>query len=612
MNPAQAAPAEPSEDAALVAALFAVDPAGLGGVALRASADLGRDQWLALVKALLPAGVPLRRVPLHISDSALLGGLDLAATLQAGRPVSQRGVLAQADGGVVMLAMAERLSAATAARLAAVLDCGEVLLERDGLALRQPARLGMVALDEGQQDDEQLPAALLDRLAFHLHLQSGIPDSSIYWSRADIEAARSRLPNTGLDAQIVQALCATAQALGVASLRAPLLALRVARAAAALVGEATASADHATLAARLVLAPRATRLPPPPPPPPDTQPEGADDSAQTPDDQPEPEPPQDASPEPEAGSEGYQALAETVLAATQAAVPAGLLAALQVGQASRARAQTAGRAGAVRKNQNRGRPIGARRGEPRQGARLNVLETLRAAAPWQTLRARARAEPSAARPALVGGPRIEVRRDDFHVTKFKQNSQTTTIFVVDASGSSALNRLAEAKGAVELLLADCYVRRDQVAVIAFRDKQAELLLPPTRSLARAKRSLAGLPGGGGTPLASGLDAALTLAQQVQRRGDTPVIVLLTDGRGNIARSGAPGRVQANADAIEAARQIKSSGLTALLLDTSPQAQAMAQALAEAMGAHYLPLPYAGARQLSQAVKAATGISQHGH
>lgn len=608
MNPAQAAPAEPSEDAALVAALFAVDPAGLGGVALRASADQGRDQWLALVKALLPAGVPLRRIPLHISDSALLGGLDLAATLQAGRPVSQRGVLAQADGGVVMLAMAERLSAATAARLAAVLDCGEVLLERDGLALRQPAQLGMVALDEGQEDEEQLPAALLDRLAFHLHLQSGIPDSSIYWSRADIEAARSRLPNTGIDAQIVQALCATAQALGVASLRAPLLALRVARAAAALVGEATASADHATLAARLVLAPRATRLPPQP----DTQPEDADDSAQAPDDVPEPEPPQDASPEPEAGSEGYQALAETVLAATQAAVPAGLLAALQVGQASRARAQTAGRAGAVRKNQNRGRPIGARRGEPRQGARLNVLETLRAAAPWQALRRRTRAEPSAAQPALVGGPRIEVRRDDFHVTKFKQNSQTTTIFVVDASGSSALHRLAEAKGAVELLLADCYVRRDQVAVIAFRDKQAELLLPPTRSLARAKRSLAGLPGGGGTPLASGLDAALTLAKQVQRRGDTPVIVLLTDGRGNIARSGAPGRVQANADAIEAARQIKSAGLTALLLDTSPQAQAMAQALAQAMGAHYLPLPYAGARQLSQAVKAATGTSQHGH
>ena len=171
-------------------------------------------------------------------------------------------------------------------------------------------------------------------------------------------------------------------------------------------------------------------------------------------------------------------------------------------------------------NRAAGRPTGVRRGEPQGGARLNLIETLRAAAPWQTLHRReAEAAAQAASDAITAaGPSagvvvrthnasIHVRREDFHVWRFKQRSETTTLFVVDASGSSALNRLAEAKGAVELLLADCYVRRDSVAVIAFRGAGAELLLPPTRSLVRAKRSLAGLPGGGGTPLAAGIGAA---------------------------------------------------------------------------------------------------------
>ena len=104
-------------DAATAAALFAVDPAGTGGVALRALAGPVRDRWLGLLRALLPGDAPLRRVPLGIADGRLVGGLDLAATLRAGRPVAERGVLAQADGGAVVLAMAERLPPGTAARI---------------------------------------------------------------------------------------------------------------------------------------------------------------------------------------------------------------------------------------------------------------------------------------------------------------------------------------------------------------------------------------------------------------------------------------------------------------------------------------------------------------
>src|SRR3954462_12439573 len=147
------------------AALFAGDPAGLGGIVLRGLPGPARDRWLAELRAALPQAAPWRRVPLHVTADRLLGGIDLAATLQAGRRVAQRGVLAQADGGVLVLASAERLAPGTASSIAATLDSGEVVTERDGLALRGPARIGVIALDEGDAD-EKLPQALRDRLAF--------------------------------------------------------------------------------------------------------------------------------------------------------------------------------------------------------------------------------------------------------------------------------------------------------------------------------------------------------------------------------------------------------------------------------------------------------------
>jgi magnesium chelatase subunit D len=280
-----------------------------------------------------------------------------------------------------------------------------------------------------------------------------------------------------------------------------------------------------------------------------------------------------------------------VLAAARAAIPAGLLEKIRQGGGHSKAADGRGRAGALRSAENRGRPCGVRRGAPRGRAKMNLIETLRAAAPWQRLRGRESQE----------GPRIRVAPADFRVTRYKQRTRTLTIFAVDASGSAALNRLAEAKGAVELLLADCYIRRDEVAVISFRGRTAELLLPPTRSLVRAKRSLAGLPGGGGTPLASAIASALSLANQAQRRGETPTLVMLTDGRANVGRRGEPGRESAQNQAVEAARAVGQSRIAALFIDTSPRPNPFAQQLAAAMRAQYIPLPHANAHSLSALV-----------
>ena len=589
------------------ARLFAVDPAGTG-VCIRARPGPQLDRWLAMLRASM-ADRPWRKLPPCIADDRLLGGLDLAATLAAGRPVAEQGVLAGADGGAVLVPSAERLSPGLAARIAAVHDSGEIHLERDGLRRDFPARFGLILIDEGLDEDERPPAALLDRLAFRIDLTAV--------TLADMAGTElpGRLP-THSPAQLAQvtigedaieALCGASASLGIGSARAALLAMRAAKAAAAHSGRGSVSEEDLALAASLVLAWRATALPA-------DEPEAPDDP---PDSEPRPDETGDAS-----GSPDEAALDDIVLAAVRAALPPDALARLIAERTGASRQGQAGRTGAVRKAGRRGRRIGTARGDPRGGARLDLVATLRAAAPWQSIRQYTSEprQPTPHPPASGGSPlpedfylslaikareweraksgdcreapdeggadssdrvivhgKIQIRPSDFRTVRFAERRETLTIFAVDASGSLALNRLAEAKGAVELLLADCYIRRDQVALIAFRGRRAELLLPPTRSLVRAKRCLSGLPGGGGTPLASGIDAAAALAQSALRRGQTPLIVMLTDGRANVARSGEPGRPAAHADALASARILRAGRMRSLLIDTSPQPEPRAEA-----------------------------------
>ena len=554
------------------ALLCAVDPVGLGGVALRCAAGPQRDAWLAGFRALM-GQAPWRRIPPDLPDNRLLGGLDLTATLALGRPVAETGVLAAVNGGTLVIAMAERMPGGTAARIASVIDARAVVIEREGVAFNAESRFCTLMLDEGIEANEKAPPALLERLAFHILPGEAPPD-------IDVSEARALLPSVTMADEFTEALTGAAMALGIGSPRAVLLALNAARAAAALDGREVVEKADAELAARLVLAPRATMAPPPPesdeapqePPPPEQN-------------QDEPPPPDEQAPMPDP-----KELEELLLAAAAANLPPHLLD--QAKLAALTSRKGGGRAGEARAQAKRGRPIGSRAGEPRGDARMAVLDTLRAAAPWQSIRPR---------PAHA---RIAIRREDFRIRRYKQKNEVTSIFAVDASGSSALNRLAEAKGAVELLLADCYVRRDRVALIAFRGSRAEVLLPPTQALARAKRSLAGLPGGGPTPLASGIDAAVELAVSERRAGRSALIVLMTDGRGNIARDGAPGHARANLDALDAARAMRAAGVSCILLDTAPRPQPAARALAEAGAAIYLPMPMADSARMARAAGAA--------
>ncbi|WP_243627574.1 magnesium chelatase subunit D [Rhodovulum sp. BSW8] len=547
---------------------LAVDPAGLGGLWLRARSGPVRDR---VIEALPALPLPLKRLHPSIGDEQLFGGIDLTATLSSGKLVERAGLLA--EPAILVLPMAERTQPGLAARLAGAMDQGT------GHCL--------IAMDEGAEPQETLPEALTDRLALHLDLDA-LPlgqTGRIAMDTEALAAARARLPGVRAGDKVLEDLTVLAVRLGIDSLRAPMLALKAAKALAALAGNDAVDQDDLTAAVQLVLAPRATQFPEEP----------AEDDQPPQDDPPPPEPEQGDKDQNEGEAQSLDdlPLQDILLEAAKATLPADLLANLAAKKAQRAGGGISG-AGAKRKGNRRGRPIPARRGRLDTGARLDVISTLRAAAPWQTIRKR---ESSFERP-------LHIRTDDFRIKRFEEKSDRLLIFVVDASGSAAMTRLAEAKGAVELLLAEAYARRDHVALVAFRGEAAELLLPPTRSLVQTKRRLAALPGGGGTPLAAGLKTALELAIQSKGRGMTPTVALLTDGRANIALDGTANRTMAAEDATRMATAIRANGYPAMVIDMGQRPERSLKALADTLGAPYIPLPRADANRLSTAVSAA--------
>jgi magnesium chelatase subunit D len=561
-----------SEDAYAAAALLAVAGGGLGGVLVRSRADPLLDVWLRELQDLFPEAAPFLRVPNHVDESRLFGGLDLAATLAAKRPQVSRGLLAQVDGGALIVTHADRLPNALAAQVAQTMDRGLGLLERDGLSATFASRFALVLIDEGASAEEAAPRLLADRVGLVLRGLHG-DRGALRFDRAAVMAARRTLVEAPFDDGAVAQLWGVADAMGVGSVRAVGFAFRAAQAWAALAGRSTTTEADLVLAARLVLAPRADPASAPAEPP----------EAQEQPDEVEAPP---SSKEPESS-------VERIVEAVRAALPADLLAQLLSAETVRRVGAASAGGGRIGPAKLRGRPIGSRPGRLRTGDRLDLVATLLAAAPWRRLRA----APEGSR-ALV-----PIRSSDFRIRKFKQRQEQSIIFAVDASGSMAAQRLGEAKGAVEQLLAEAYVTRAHAALIAFRQSAAEVLLPPTRSLAHAKRRLASLPGGGATPLASAIEIATRLAVSEQARRRTPMIVFLTDGRGNVSRTGAPGRAEAEQDALAAADALRSTGVDVVLIDTSPQARAQAEGLAARMGAAYAALPFVSAGRVADIVRA---------
>ncbi len=612
-----------------------VDP-GLGGVILSGRVGTGKSALLrsfgSFVRAHVDPDTPVVRVPIGVTDDRLIGGVDVDASLASGERRVQRGLIAEADGGFLLvddLALLDRTAIASITR---ALETGENICEREGVSRCDPARF--VLLATSVPNEREIPIEVADKVAFLLGEERtlSIDGVRILLRRLDRHArdpvgfAREhRVMELRLAEQVATArllhqmipvemntmgtILTEAAKLNVSGNRAEVFAARSARAHAALRGAREIGEEEIRFAIATVLAPRAQNVPDESAPSPEEQP--SDGGPGNGEERPAEQPREDAA---GAGADGRAGGDDQIDAGgagegnasgeggDRVLDPVDFNAPLidldqffshgrSAGPGSRGEAGEWARGRHVRSTE-----------DDLRGKRIAVGPTLRAAAPHQRSR---RAE---------GEERVVVRPEDIRVKRFVHQAGTLFIFCVDASGSMAMNRMREAKGAVTRLLQDAYVNRDTVALISFRGTEAEVLLPPTSSVERAKRSLDVLPTGGGTPLASGLVKAYALVAAARRRGvEQVLVVLLTDGRANVPLTeNAAGMIMelrrrhVRQEMENVALLFRRDGIRALVIDTRQTFGAASEAvrLAEMLDARYYYLPKIDAGGIVSVVRGA--------
>jgi magnesium chelatase subunit D len=196
-----------------------------------------------------------------------------------------------------------------------------------------------------------------------------------------------------------------------------------------------------------------------------------------------------------------------------------------------------------------------------------------------------------------------IRSSDFQRKIRVKKASNLILFVVDASWSMAVaERMSATKGAILSLLTDAYQRRDRVGLVVFQKNRATLILPPTNSVQLAQRALADIPVGGKTPLSAGLLMAheIVTRERILHPDVNPLIILLTDGAGNVSISSLPPHEESN----RLADQIAADEIRSIVINMEHAAfdQGLAQTLADHLKSPCYALSELKAETLYQKVR----------
>ncbi|GLC46452.1 hypothetical protein PLESTB_001718300 [Pleodorina starrii] len=606
---------------------------------------------------------PFVQIPLGATEDRLVGTVDIEASMKEGRTVFQPGLLAEAHRGILYVDEINLLDDGIANLLLSILSDGVNVVEREGISISHPCRPLLIATYNPEEG--ALREHLLDRIA--ITLSADVPstfddrvkaiDAAMRFQdkpqevldetaaatdamRTQIILARECLKHVTISPKQVSYLVEEARRGGVQGHRADVFAARVAKACAALEGRERVSKDDLRQAVQLVILPRATildapppeeRPPPPPPPPPPPQsaqppPPAQEDTAEREEDKQQQQQQQEEEEEEEEGEEEEQSQQQE----EQEEVPMeflieseGVILDPAVLDFARHQLRSKGRSGRTKTviySEDRGRYVKAMFPKGRKIKRLAVDATLRAAAPYQKIRRRVYT-------AAGQAPRkVYIDKEDLRAKRLARKAGGLVIFVVDASGSMALNRMSAAKGACMRLLAESYRSRDQICLVPFFGYKAQVLLPPSRSTTLARHRLESLPCGGGTPLAHGLSTAVRIAVQAMkaRQVGHVMVVLVTDGRANVclARSNEapeamkpdalrPGAEQLKDEVRDMAKKAAAAGINVLVIDTENKfvSTGFAEEIAKAAQGKYYYLPNASDSAIAAAASSAMAAAK---